>query len=388
MSIATLRLPPALEGALASGHPWVYRNHLPHHALQRGDIVRVEAGRVVRYGIYDDQGAIALRLFGAVLPDDALVAERVDAALALRRGMLHAEHDAYRLVNGEGDFLPGIVVDRYGRYAIVKSYAAGLARLLPAVAKRIGSSLRLKGVALRQEAPEGDEGATLTALWGELPPPEVTVREHGLAFVADLRFGQKTGLFLDQRDNRALVRDVSADRTVLNLFAYNGGFSVYALAGGAVSVHSVDVSSAGLEAAERNVRANGFDGARHTVETADLFEALPTWAGARPGYGLVVLDPPSLANAAAQRRRALRAYLRLNRDAMRLVEPGGLLATASCTAQVAPEAFKEMLAEAARAAEVRAQVVAERGHAADHPVPTSFPEGRYLKFVVVRILPA
>ena len=423
MTIATLRLAATLEGALASGHPWVYRNHLPRHTLRTGDVVRLEAGRSASYGIYDDDGAIAVRLFGTVLPDDALVAHRVDEALAARADLLSGDHDAYRLIHGEGDYLPGIVVDRYGRFAVVKSYSAGMRRLLPVVARQVGTRLRLKGVALRGEPDDGaatTAGAhggghgggrggdgdvasgsgpadarhvdavadPLTSLWGELPPPEVTVRENGMAFVADLRRGQKTGLFLDQRENRALVGTVSRDRRVLNLFAYNGGFSVYALAGGARSVTSVDVSVAALEAAERNVRDNGLDPAKHVTEVADLFTALPAWATARERYDLVVLDPPSLANAAAQRRRALRAYHRLNRDAMRLVEPGGLLATASCTAQVAPEAFKEMLADAARAAGVRAQIVAERGHAMDHPVPLAFPEGRYLKFVMLRILAA
>lgn len=407
MSIATLRLAPSLEGPLASGHPWLYRNHLPRHDLRTGDVVRLEAGRSARYGLYDDQGAIAVRLFGAVLPDEALVMQRVDEALTARDDLLRGDHDAYRLVNGEGDYLPGIVVDRYGRYAVMKSYSASMQRLLPVVARQVGTRLRLRGVVLRGAADgcQADEiGPTdpsaaapsdaappadpLTRLWGEAPPPEVTVRENGLAFVADLRRGQKTGLFLDQRENRALVGAIAKDRTVLNLFAYNGGFSVYALAGGARSVTSVDVSAAALEAATRNVRANGLDAERHVTEVADLFAALPAWVESPERYGVVVLDPPSLANAAAQRRRALRAYLRLNRDAMRLVQPGGLLATASCTAQVAPEAFKEMLAEAARAAGVRAQIVAERGHAVDHPVPLAFPEGRYLKFVLLRILPA
>ncbi|MFO7545683.1 MAG: class I SAM-dependent rRNA methyltransferase [Trueperaceae bacterium] len=405
MTIATLRLASTLEGPLASGHPWVYRNHLPSHALRTGDVVRLEAGRSASYGIYDDHGAIAVRLFGTALPDDALVAHRVDEALAARASLLSGDHDAYRLVNGEGDYLPGIVVDRYGRYAVVKSYSTAMRRLLPVVARQVGTRLRLKGVALRGRADEtpgdpvadpdggrdaepGSDADPLTPLWGELPPPEVTVRENGMVFVADLRRGQKTGLFLDQRENRALVGAVSRDRKVLNLFAYNGGFSVYALAGGARSVTSVDVSAGALEAAERNVHANGLDPDKHVTEEADLFAALPTWVGSRDRYDMVVLDPPSLANAAAQRRRALRAYLRLNRDAMRLVEPGGLLATASCTAQVTPEAFKEMLADAARAAGVRAQIVAERGHAMDHPVPLAFPEGRYLKFVLLRLLPA
>lgn len=202
--------------------------------------------------------------------------------------------------------------------------------------------------------------------------------------------GQKSGAFLDQRENRALVREHSSGRRVLNLFAYNGGFSVYALAGGAEHVTSVDLAEPALAAIEPNLALNQLAPARHSSEVADVFEALPRWAAAEVPdrrYDLVIVDPPSLANNAEQRRRAQRAYMRLNRDAMRLVSPGGLLASASCTAQVSPESFKQALTEAAQAAGVNAQVVSERGHAVDHPVPLAFPEGRYLKFVLLRVLP-
>jgi 23S rRNA (cytosine1962-C5)-methyltransferase len=208
------------------------------------------------------------------------------------------------------------------------------------------------------------------------------VRERGLAFVANLYHGQKTGLFLDQRENRQKVRELAAGARVLNLFAYNGGFSVYALAGGASFVRSVDVSAAALRDAERNVALNGFAG-RHETAEADVFDYLER---DRERYDLVVLDPPSLATRKAQRRTAARAYLRLNARALERVRPGWLLATASCTAQLSPEAFREVLAGAARRAGVRVQLVHEAGHAPDHPLRPEFPEGRYLKFAVLRVL--
>jgi len=390
--VRTVRLASGLEAALRSGHPWVYRNHLPEHQLRGGDWVRVEAGRAAAYGLYDAAGAIGVRLYGPELPGAASLRGRVADAARLRADLVGADTDAYRALNGEGDYLPGVVCDVYGRYAIMKRYAASVDQLLPTIAKEVGSRLRLKGVSLRGELDDDPEAAGvgrqegLTALWGELPPPQLTALENGLRFVTDPWRGQKTGMFLDQRENRQLVRSLAAGRRVLNLFAYHGGFSVYALAGGARSVVSVDVSRGALEAAEANVRLNGpFEG-EHSALAADIFASLPVWAEAGPRYDLVVLDPPALANAASQRRRAQRAYLKLNRDAFRLVSPGGLLATSSCTAQVSPEAFREVVAEAALAAGVRAQVVAERGHAVDHPVPLSFPEGRYLKFVVLRVL--
>ena len=377
MKLATLRLERALEPALASGHPWVYRNHLPAHQLQTGDWVRLVAGRAEAVGVYDAEGQVAVRLFGSGrVPTAADLAARVAEALALRRQLVPPETDAYRLVFGEGDYLPGVVADRYGRYLVVKTYSEGVRRaVLPGVVKALGRALGPRGIALR-------DAAGLQPLFGELPPPELTVRERGLRFVANLHAGQKTGLFLDQRENRQKVRELAAGARVLNLFAYNGGFSVYALAGGAAFVRSVDVSAAALRDAERNAAQNGF-AERHEAVVADVFEFLPSHD---ERYDLVIVDPPALARKKAQRRTALRAYARLNALALARVRPGGLLATASCTAQVSPSAFREALAEAARRAGVRTQIVHEAGHAPDHPLRPEFPEGRYLKFAVLRVL--
>ena len=243
----------------------------------------------------------------------------------------------------------------------------------PALA--VARLLRPKGIALR--GPDG-----LTPLFGELPPGELTVREYGLRFIANLHEGQKTGLFLDQRENRRRVRELAAGARVLNLFAYNGGFSVYALAGGAAFARSVDLSPQAVRDAERNAAQNGF-GDRHQGITADVFEYLEHDP---EHYDLVVLDPPSLAGGKKQKRAALRAYLRLNRRALERVRPGGLLASASCTAPVGPDDFREVLAQASRRAGVRTQIIHEAGHAPDHPLRPEFPEGRYLKFLVLRVL--
>jgi 23S rRNA (cytosine1962-C5)-methyltransferase len=383
MTLATLNLGPTLESALVSGHPWIYRNHLPHHRLTTGQWVRLEAGRAVAHGLYDGHGAIAVRLFSREsVPDDALLKRRVREALELRRPLTQrTDTDAYRLLYGEGDFLPAIVADRYGRFAVIKAYASSVRALLPVVARELGTALGLKGVVQRIE---GDE---LEALWGQLPPPEESVLENGLRFHADLRRGQKTGLFLDQRDNRMLVRELAAGRRVLNLFSYTGAFSVYALAGGAELAVSVDVAEGAVQEAQRAVERNGLPVERHQAVAADVFTFLPQAAERGDRFDLVVLDPPALARNAEQRRRAQRAYLKLNRAAFRAVEPGGYLATASCTSQISPEAFQRLVAEAARAAGVRAQLIAERGQPLDHPVPASFPEGRYLKFLAYRVLP-
>lgn len=377
MSLPTISLAPTLESAVASKHPWLYRNHLPKHTLAGGDWVRVEAGRASDIGLYDAHGAVAVRFFNTqVTPDRDFILDRVKAAVRLR-AYIGADTNAYRLIYGEGDGLPGIVADRYGRFVVIKTYASSVkSAVLDHVVWSLGKLLKLKGIMLRT-------GADLEPLWGELPPPEVTISENGLKFIANLYEGQKTGLFLDQRENRQTVRRFSKDKTVLNLFSYNGGFSVYALAGGASQVSSVDIAEAANRDAQRNAELNGF--ANHTAITADVFELLKSYAEAGKQFDLVVLDPPSLAKDKSSRRAAERAYRRLNKLALRCVNPGGLLATASCTSQVSETAFRQAVTEAAAEAGVSAQIIHEAGHALDHPVPLSFLEGRYLKFMLLNV---
>jgi 23S rRNA (cytosine1962-C5)-methyltransferase len=214
----------------------------------------------------------------------------------------------------------------------------------------------------------------------------LVIQEHGLYFRADLRQGQKTGLFLDQRENRHMIEAMASGLTVLNCFAYTGGFSLYALRGGAAEVISVDIGRGLAEAAADNIALNRLDAGRHSFVTEDCFSLLDGYVKAGRHFQMVILDPPSFARAKGSAYAALRAYTRLNALAMRCVEPGGLLVTSSCTSQVGPEAFRSMLGEAATAAQRRAQIICEVGQPADHPVPACFPEGRYLKFIVARVL--
>jgi 23S rRNA (cytosine1962-C5)-methyltransferase len=406
--LPTVRLAPHLEGALAAGHPWVYRDHLPADGrhLPHGGWVRVEAGSAAAVGLADAEGAIALRLYrhapagGALAPPDrAWLRAAVERALALRAPIAAAGDDAYRLLAGEGDGLPGITVDRYGRFAVLRTYAPSLAfgagtaagAVLSSVVDAVGSLARLRGV-----VGDGDgvqrAGGEPAVLWGDAPPPQLTVNDGGRRMLVEFGAGQKTGLFLDQRENRRVVQGVAEGRRVLDLFAYTGAFSVAALAGGALSATSVDVSAGALAAAERNVALLGEDAiARHATRRADLMrdlggvldEAMPQ--AAEHPCDLVVLDPPSLARSKGQRHGAIRTFRRLNAAIMARLPDGGLLATASCTAQVSPSDFRGALAGAALDAGVRAQVLHEAGHALDHPVPLHFPEGRYLTFVLLRV---
>ncbi|HWQ16021.1 MAG TPA: class I SAM-dependent rRNA methyltransferase [Roseiflexaceae bacterium] len=413
-----IQLPGALRESLAQGHPWVYRTHVPPHVhLAQGAWVRLRCGGWSGYGLWDAEGPIAVRVFATrAPPDEGLLRERVQAAWELRAPLRAAGCTAYRWLFGEGDGLPGITVDRYGAYAVLATYAASVEALLPAVVAGLRAcDPSLRGVLLRTQTDErqtndqrpaaSDQPDSADAppsqgiarrssfvvrrpsvFWGEAPPHDLTVVEHGLHFYADLWAGQKTGLFLDQRENRHTVEGLSAGRSVLNCFAYTGAFSLYALRGGARAVVSADIGKGLAAAAEANIRLNGLDAGRHTFVTGDCFELLARYAGQGRAFDLVILDPPSFARSRQSRYAALRAYVKLNALGLRCVAPGGLLATASCTSQVGPEAFKDALAVAGAQAGRRLQIIHEAGQPLDHPVPAGFPEGRYLKFVVGRVL--
>lgn len=408
--LTDVTLPTQLKERLAQGHPWVYRTHVPPQLrLPAGAWVRLRCGGWSAYGLWDAERPIAVRVFSAHgLPNAAWVRERVRAAWELRAPLRAAGCTAYRWLFGEGDGLPGLTADVYGEYVVVQAYMGGAGELLGWLAEALREvNPALRGVVLRQQRADdqdedqatGSQGGepdqarsapspagALLSLSGSLPPQQLVVREHGVQLYADLRGGQKTGLFLDHRENRRYVEAVSAGRSVLNCFAYTGAFSLYALRGGASAVVSADIGKGLAAATAANLALNGFDAARHSFVTDDCFAMLEHFAAAGRRFDLVVLDPPSFAKSKASRYAAVRAYARLNTLALRCVAPGGLLASASCTSQVGPEEFKGMLAAAAAGAERTLQIVHEAGQPLDHPVPAGFPEGRYLKFVVGRAL--
>jgi 23S rRNA (cytosine1962-C5)-methyltransferase len=403
-----INLPTHLKERLAQGHPWVYRNHVPPDVqLPAGTWVRARCGGWSGYGLWDAERPIAVRIFSErQVPDAHWVRERVQAAWELREPLRAAGCTAYRWLFGEGDGLPGLTVDRYGDFAVAQAYMDGADQLLEwlvdalnEVAPLRGIVLRGRGVQAEDEEPEiqdkqagrqGDRESRslsprlLVSLSGDAPPQNLVVREHGIQFYANLRAGQKTGLFLDQRENRHHVEGISAGRTVLNCFAYTGGFSLYALRAGARAVVNADIGKGLAEATTANIALNGLDAARQEFVTGDCFELLSHYVEQGRRFDLVILDPPSFAKSKQNRFAAIRAYTRLNTLALRCVAPGGLLATASCTSQVGPDAFKEMLAVAGASAGRRLQIIHEAGQPLDHPVPAHFPEGRYLKFVVGR----
>jgi 23S rRNA (cytosine1962-C5)-methyltransferase len=380
-------LPDALAGRLEAGHPWIYRDHVPaRFSAQAGDFVRLECGRFRGWALWDAESPIALRVFSRRdKPDAAWVKARVDEAWALRQQLLPPQTNAFRLLFGEGDGLPGIVVDVYAGFAVLVTYSPALAQVRDWVARALAERPAIVGVCERVTRRK-DRSSELRQLGGEKPPEVLLVEEHGLRYEVDFEAGQKTGLFLDHRDNRRYLRDLARGKRVLNLFSYTGAFSVSCVAGGAEHVTSVDIAGPAIEAATRNVAHNAFPASVHEGVAQDVFEFLEAARARGKRWDLVIADPPSFASSRAELFGALRAYKKLHAAALSVLAPGGLYAAASCTSQVSPDAFRQTIAEGA-ARLYRLTVVHESAHAPDHPYAIGHLEGRYLKFVLSRALP-
>ena len=384
----SLELPAQLKRGLQAGHPWVYRDHVPRgFQAASGTWVKVRAGSYSAFALWDETSRIALRLFSEhQVPDASWVRERLVQALALRRALLDDQTSAYRLLYGEGDGLPGLTVDVYGSFAVIVTYADSLETVVPWVVRALAELLKLHGVVRRARVRDG-EAPRLEVLHGRLPPRDLIIAEHGLRMQVDLFLGQKTGLFLDHRENRRFMGRLCENKRVLNLFSYTGAFSLYAARAGATSVTSVDMSQPAARAARANFELNGLDPEQHEFLSEDVFEFLERTRQAGTTYDVVICDPPSFANSRDQLKNALRAYVSVNSAGLRVLAPSGIYAAASCTAQVSVDGFRGMLAEAAVNAKRRLQIFHDAAHAADHPVFAGHPEGRYLKFVVARALP-
>lgn len=381
-SLPSVRLAAALRPSLAKGHPWIYRDHLPARLeLPTGSWVSLECDGWTGIGIYDAESAIAIRVFSRKEePDEAWLARRVQWAWARRRPLLESgQTNAYRLLNGEGDALPGLVVDVYGTTAVLRLDSNALTPLIPWLTRSIRAVTGAKGVCMRNR-----EG--LATLDGSPPPRQLIVSEHGIRFFADLRDGQKTGLFLDHRENRKHVEPWCEGRSVLNVFSYTGGFSLYAARGGARRVVSVDRSPEVMARARDNVALNDLNATSFEFLTEDAFRALERMGEEGQTFDVVITDPPSFARNRTQRKRAQRAYEKLHSLSLQVLSPGGLYAAGSCTTQIGVDAFRDTLATAAARSERQLQIALESGQPLDHPMMVGHPEGRYLKFMALRAI--
>jgi 23S rRNA (cytosine1962-C5)-methyltransferase len=388
-----LLLRPGREKSLVRRHPWVFSGAIDRIEGDPGAgetvAVRATDGSFLAWAAYSPHSQIRARAWtfdeGESIGDEFFHA-RVRTAVE-RRAPIAAVTDAMRLVHGEADGLPGVVCDRYADLAVVQLSSAGAERWRDTIADAVIAAARCSAVYERSDL-EVRELEGLPARAGALrgvPPEVVTIAEHGLRYRVDAVHGQKTGFYLDQRANRASLRTLAAGRHVLNAFCYTGGFSVAALAGGAASVLSVDSSGAALEIARANLALNGLDAARAEWREADVFQSLRELRNAGRAFDLVVLDPPKFAPTAAHAERAARAYKDINLLAFKLLRPGGLLMTFSCSGGVSADLFQKIVAGAALDADAEAQVVARLGASADHPVALNFPEGDYLKGLICRV---
>jgi 23S rRNA (cytosine1962-C5)-methyltransferase len=379
-ALRTIKVSGDLKASLAAGHPWIYRDHLPPALdVEPGSWVRIVSDGWTGIGFCDPTSALAVRMYSRdVVPDAAWFDASVQRAKRRRAPLLEdGLTTAYRLLNGEGDGLPGIVVDVYGPIGVLRLDGASLATLTPWIIDSVQRHVELKGIC--QKTQQG-----LEVLAGRAPPERLIVSEHGVRFYADIGSGQKTGLFLDHRENRHALERWSRDKSVLNLFSYTGGFSLYAARGGARRVTSVDRAGDAMARSRDNVELNGLDPAIFEFVTADAMVHLEKLAAEGQTFDIVISDPPSFARNRTQRQRAVRAYERLHALALAVLAPGGLYAAASCTSQVDVETFKGTVAKAAARLDRPLQIVLESGQALDHPVMLGHTEGRYLKFVALR----
>ncbi|MFT3767832.1 MAG: class I SAM-dependent rRNA methyltransferase [Minicystis sp.] len=385
-----LRITRTAAAALRRGHPWVYREAIlrgRQRAPETGETVELtdEEGDFLGRGLYDASSPIAVRVFdatrGPALSATDLGA-RVARAIARRDGRFDAETTAYRLCNGEGDRVPGMVIDRYGEVAVLRLDTDAWEPHLAGVARAIVKPLAQRGVRSIGVRVAG-EGKKLTPMEGPPPPDRVLVREHGMAMEVDLSFGQKTGAFLDQRENRARVRALAqGKKRVLNLFSYAGGFSLAAALGGAARVTSVDVAAAAHATAQRSFRANGIDPGAHAFVSADVFAFLDKARASGERFDLIISDPPSFAPSERALPRAIQAYRKLHGAVASVLEEGGVLCASSCSSHVDAEAFAATLDDAALGrSDLR--LCDLFGQPEDHPSLPAWPEGRYLKFAVL-----
>jgi len=375
------------EQRLRSGHLWIYRADVADVRAEAGDrvVVRGPRGRTLGHALFSDRSQIALRLlaYGEEPADDALIGRRVVSALEFRQS-LAIDATAFRLVHGEGDLLPSLVVDRYGDYLVVQALSQGMDRLLPVIVSTLQELIHPKGILARNDPRarllEGLE-QRVDILAGDVPET-VSVREGGIEYDVDLRRGQKTGLFLDQRENRAAAA-LYAEGRLLDCFSYTGGFAL-ALGRRCRETIAIDVSEEAIAHVRRNAARNGV---AVDARVGNVFDELRGFERLGERFDIIVLDPPAFAKNKAAVAKATTGYKEINLRALKLLNPGGTLVTCSCSYNVNEAAFAAIVQDAAVDAQARVTVVEKRMQGRDHPVLLGVPETYYLKCFILRKLP-
>ena len=380
------------ERPVLNGHPWIFSGAIEKvddatDGVGVADVFDCKKNWLAR-GLYNSKSQIRVRLltWQKETIDGDFFAHRLRRSLGLRQQLLSDSTDAYRIVNAEGDFLPGLIVDRYRGFLVCQFFASGMALFKDDIVDILRAVDSIEGIFERSEGRGGDEEGlepSIGVLSGEAPPEQISIVENGFKFFVDVRHGQKTGFFLDQRDNRAFLSTVARDQVVLNCFSFTGAFSIYALGGGAKEVVTLDSSKPALELAEQNLQLNGFGEAAGELLKGDAFAYLKE---IDKKFDVIVLDPPSLARKRSDVAAATGGYKFLNLHALKHLNPGGLLLTFSCSQHLSADLFQKVVFGAAVDARRKVSIVKRLGPPIDHPISLHHPEGEYLKGLALRAL--
>jgi 23S rRNA (cytosine1962-C5)-methyltransferase len=379
-------------GPIVGGHPWVFSQAftvLPD-GIPAGTPVRLldQAGEFLAFGYFSSYSQITVRIWGHDTNeqiDEHFFAKRVDRAYRLRKKYVERpETDAFRLINGENDFLPGLIVDKYSDYLVVQFHTRGIESWKTEIISALEQVMKPKGIYERSDmsARKTEQMESRTGLLSGTVPDLVTIKENGFPFLVDVKKGQKTGFFLDQRDKRLAFSRYTRDASVLNCFSYTGGFSVYALAGGARRVVHVDTSASALELARENIGLNGFDKAKCEFVVDDVKGYL------RKGderFDAIVLDPPAFVKDRKKKKEGMIGYRNINESAIRLLPEEGVLLTCSCSAHLSPEEFRFLISEAGGRTRKTLKFLEAYTHGIDHSLLVPFTEGQYLKCFILSL---
>ncbi|MCM8775789.1 MAG: class I SAM-dependent rRNA methyltransferase [Candidatus Omnitrophica bacterium] len=373
------------EKPLEGRHPWVFSGAIDQidDGFETGDLIRVFSAenQFLGIGYLNPRSQIAIRMlaFEDISIGPEFFEKKISDAVALRQRFLPPQTNACRLINSEGDFLPGLVVDRYHEYLVVQFLTAGMDLWKEVIVAILLKTTSVRGIYEKDDTPERDwEGIPKRAgkLAGEEPPDFIEIEENGNLFLVDIHGGQKTGFFLDQRDNRWLVGRHSRGRRVLNCFAYTGGFGVYAAKGGADEVVCVESSETALNVARENFSRNNLSFTHTQFVKEDVFDY---FRKSRQEFDMIILDPPAFCKNKQQIQQASRGYKDINLYAIRRLSPGGLLFTASCSSYISSDLFQKIVFGAAKDAHRNLRILQKTSHAFDHPINIYHPEGEYLK---------
>ena len=388
--MATVTLRKTRETRVRGGHPWIYASEIEKvdGAFENGDIVDVAdfRGKFIGRGFYNPQSQISLRILtrNDEPCDRGFFARRIQDAWDYRK--LLCDPMSCRLIYSESDFLPGLVVDKFADVLVLQSLSLGIERIKGMLCDLLMEIVQPSGIWERSDVPvrrlEGLEQTT-GLLRGEVPD-EVDMVENGIHFLVDVKHGQKTGFFLDQKQNRAALEPLCRDARVLDCFCHNGSFALHAAKYGACSVLGVDISEEALAVARRNAEINGFDNV--TFEAHNCFDLLRDLTDAGEKFDLVILDPPAFTKNKAAVQSAIRGYKEINLRGLKLVRPGGFLVTCSCSQHVLPEMFQEVINQAARDAKKRIRLVEFRTQGYDHPILPQSVETKYLKTMIIQVM--